>query len=63
MNNNIRILMAKYIDNQTTERESLCLLKLLSQSLELREVFCLAVSGNEKMKRLSYNLLSQISKF
>ena len=55
MNNNIRVLIAKYIDNQTTERESLYLLKLLSQSLKLREVFCLAVSGNEKMKRIYKN--------
>jgi hypothetical protein len=51
MNNNIHFLMAKYIDNQTNEIESLCLLKSLSQSMELREMFCLAVSGNKKMKR------------
>lgn len=58
MNNNIHFLMVKYIYNQTTERESLCMLKLLSQSVELREVFCLAVSGNEKMKRTCKKTLS-----
>ncbi len=42
--------MAKYIDNKTNERESLCLLKSLSQSLELREMFCLSVSVNDRMK-------------
>ncbi len=60
MNNNTHVLMAKYIDNQTTERESLCFLKLLSQSLELREVFSLAVSGNEKMQKISNNRLTRI---
>ena len=53
INDNVHVLMAKYIDNQTTESESLRFLKLLYQSLELREVFCLAVSGNEKMRRMS----------
>lgn len=55
MNNfidNIEVLMSKYIDNQVTEKEALTVLHILSQSKDLREVFCLAIAGRKRMNSI-----------
>lgn len=52
-NNSIEILLAKYIDNKATEKEALTILQTLSQSKELRDIFCLAIAGQRRMQGMS----------
>ena len=49
-NNSIEVLLAKYIDNQATEKEALTILQALSQSKELRGIFCIAIAGQRRMQ-------------
>lgn len=62
MNNKIQVLMAKYIENKTTNDESLIVLKALSSSPELRWTFCMAVAGMTKLQK-SYTCYSTKSYF
>lgn len=52
-NNSIEVLLAKYIDNQATEKEALTILQALSQSKELRGIFCLAIAGQRRMQGMT----------
>lgn len=56
LNYSIEVLIAKYIDNQVSENEALTVLQLLSQSKELREVFCLATAGHRRMQGMRLRL-------
>ena len=51
VNSKIQVLMAKYIENKTTNEESLVVLKALSTSAELRWIFCVAVTGIKELQR------------
>ena len=51
INNSMHVLMAKYIENKATSEESLKFLKALSNSAELRGIFCMAVAGVSWFKR------------
>lgn len=50
VNSKIQVLMAKYIENKTTNEESLVVLKALSTSAELRWIFCVAVTGIKELQ-------------
>lgn len=52
VSNNIQVLMAKYIENKTTNEESMIVLKALSASAELRWIFCMAVTGITELQRI-----------
>lgn len=52
-NNSIEVLLAKYIDNQATEKEALTILQALSQSIELRDVFSMAITGLMRMQGMT----------
>lgn len=52
-NNSIEVLLAKYIDNHATEKETLTILQALSQSKELRDIFCLAIAGQRRMQGMT----------
>ncbi len=41
----MHVLMAKYIENKATSEESLKVLNALSNSVELRGIFCMAIAG------------------
>lgn len=51
VNNKIQVLMAKYIENKTSNEESMVVLKALSTSAELRWIFCMAVTGIAELQR------------
>lgn len=51
VNNKIQVLMAKYIENKTSNEESMVVLKALSTSAELRWIFCMAVTGITELQR------------
>ena len=52
VNNKIQVLMAKYIENKTSNEESMVVLKALSTSAELRWIFCMAVTGITELQRI-----------
>lgn len=47
----IQVLLAKYIESKTTNEESLLVLKALSNSSELRWVFCMTLAGLKEFKK------------
>ena len=51
MDSSIYVLMAKYIENKATSEECLEFMNALSNSAELREIFCLAVAGVTRLQR------------
>lgn len=51
VSNKIQVLLVKYIENKTTNEESLVVLKALSSSSELRWIFCMAVAGMAELQR------------
>lgn len=50
-NNNIQVLLAKYVENKTSNEESFAVLQALSASTELRWIFCMAVTGMSELQK------------